>query len=85
MADNQSFMNSNPALVAVVVDISSADYVLSFTARSLYIGGTGNVKVDTPVSSGVVFQSVPAGFILPVCVTKVYRTGTTATNIVAIG
>lgn len=51
---------------------------------ALYVGGAGNVKVDTPFSTGVTFTGVPAGALLPVQVTKVYATGTTATSIVGL-
>jgi len=67
---------------AVVVDISSTDFVPTYPSQ-LFIGGTGNIKVDTPESMGVTFTGVPAGF-FPVLVTKVYKEGTSATNIVAL-
>jgi hypothetical protein len=62
-------------------------------ARALYVGTTGNVKVDlagipggATGQTGILFSNVPAGFILSACVTKVYSTsnGTTASNIVAL-
>jgi len=50
----------------------------------LYIGVTGNVFVDTIGDDlNVIFQSVPAGTILPVQVKKL-RAGTTALNIIAL-
>jgi hypothetical protein len=51
----------------------------------LYIGGAGDVSVKGPqMGAAVVFKAVPAGMILPVEVTSVMSTGTTATDIVAI-
>lgn len=50
----------------------------------LYIGGTGNVKVRTIGGDDVVFAAVPAGTTLQVRVHRVFSTGTTATNIVAL-
>lgn len=50
--------------------------------KGLYVGGTGNVKVDMKgVGAGatLTFSGVPAGTILPIEITKVYATGTTAT------
>lgn len=74
---------SNPAENAVaVVPNDSSD--LTNTARALYIGGAGNVKVDTSAGNTVTFNALPAGAILPVRVKRVYSTGTTATNIVSI-
>lgn len=54
-------------------------------ARALYIGGTGDLAV-IPIgnSSPVTFVGVPAGVVLPLQVTKVMATNTTATDIVAI-
>jgi hypothetical protein len=50
----------------------------------LYIGGTGNVRVLTIGGDDVVFHSVPVGTTLQVKVRKVFSTGTTATNIMAL-
>lgn len=52
-------------------------------ALGLYIGVTGDVALDTPNSSNVVFKAVPVG-VLNVAATRVRATGTTATNIVAL-
>jgi hypothetical protein len=50
----------------------------------LYIGGAGNVKVLTVGGDEVTFFSAQAGLVIPVQVLKVFSTGTTATNIVAL-
>jgi len=57
---------------------------LTHAARALFVGGAGNVKVDTLGGDTVTFTGVLAGFVLPVRVLRVYSTGTTATNIVAV-
>jgi len=52
--------------------------------RRLYIGGSGNVKIDTlGGETGVIFVAVPVGM-LDVHATRVYAAGTTATQIVAL-
>lgn len=51
--------------------------------RSLYVGVTGDITLDTEESNAVLFKAVPVG-ILPVRVKRVRATGTTATNIVAL-
>jgi hypothetical protein len=48
----------------------------------LYVGGAGDVAVKTGAGNSVTFSSVPAGTIIPLRVTQVLSTGTTATNIV---
>lgn len=61
-----------------------ADFVCGF--KALYIGVTGNVKVDMPGGgTGILFVAVPVGF-FPVSVTKVYSTanGTTAASILGL-
>jgi hypothetical protein len=50
----------------------------------LYIGGDGNVSVETADGSSAVFVGLIAGTFMPINVTKVKSTGTTATNIIAI-
>ena len=52
--------------------------------RALYSGGSGNLKVDMALGSTVTFSNLLAGTILPVQVVRVYSTGTTATNIIAL-
>lgn len=47
----------------------------------LFIGGAGNVKVDTIGGQTVTVNGVTAGTTLRLLVAKVYATGTTATNI----
>jgi hypothetical protein len=52
--------------------------------RSLYIGAGGNLKVTTAYGTDVTFSNVVAGSILPIQVTKVWSTGTTAANVIAL-
>lgn len=51
---------------------------------TLYIGGTGNVKVTMFKSGEVTFLNCQKGSTLPILVTRVWATGTTATNIIAL-
>jgi len=50
---------------------------------ALYVGGAGDIKVDTDVGTTLTFVGVQAGF-FPVAVSRVYSTGTTATNIIGL-
>jgi len=56
---------------------------LTYIPRALYIGGEGNLKVDMAGGGTVTFASVPVG-VFPIRVTRVYSTGTAATNIIAL-
>lgn len=51
---------------------------------ALYVGGTGDVKVDLESGATVTFKAVPTGTWLPIRVLKVYAAGTSATNLVAL-
>lgn len=84
MADRVSFQDGpiNPARFAVAVTPSDAT-VLN-TTKALYVGGAGAVAVTMAGGGNVTLAAVPVGTILPVAVTKVLSTGTTATNIVAL-
>jgi hypothetical protein len=65
---------------AAVTPSDSTD--LAFTSRALYVGGVGNIVVTMAGGGDVTFSAVPAGSILPVRVTRVKATSTTATSIV---
>lgn len=58
--------------------------VFSPAASALYVGGTGNVNVVTELGTTVLFSAVPVGTFIPLRVTKVMSTSTTATLIVAL-
>ena len=56
---------------------------LPVSARSLYVGAPGDVRITTVGGDTVTFTAVPAG-ILPVRAARVHATGTTASSIVAV-
>jgi hypothetical protein len=71
------------AIDAVAITTSdTTTYAQAF--RGLYIGGAGDVKIDTGAGNPVIFKAVPAGTFMPVLATRVYATLTTATNIVGL-
>lgn len=51
---------------------------------AIYVGGQGNLKVDMKGGGTVTFTAVPVGKILDIRATRVYDTGTTATNLLAL-
>lgn len=65
-------------------DVTTSDTVDLAQASTLYIGNTGNVKVTMAKSGTITFQNCQKGSTLPILVTRVWATGTTATNIVAL-
>ena len=70
------------------MDLSSTDWTPSSAfgteARALKVGTGGNIKVDAATYGTGVTLAVLDGELLPVRVTKVYKTGTTAATIVAL-
>ena len=53
--------------------------------RALWVGTGGAIKVDmTDVGTAVVFADIQNGTLLPINVTRVYSTDTTASDIVAV-
>jgi hypothetical protein len=63
--------------------ITTSDTV-TFNPSVLYIGVGGNVRVLTAQGTDILFSAVPAGFILPVQVIRVYATNTTASSMARI-
>jgi len=50
----------------------------------LYVGGGGNLKVLTVGGDEVTFVNIQDGSFVPIQVLRVFSTGTTSTNIIAI-
>ena len=50
----------------------------------LYVGGSGDIKVTTIGGDDVTFVGIPAGTFIPVHVIRVWSTGTTSTDIIAL-
>lgn len=73
----------SPASNAAAVTTSDTTD-LDNTTRYLYVGGAGNLSLIFKGGQTVTLNSVPAGTMLHVRVTRVRATGTTATNIVAL-
>lgn len=65
--------------------VTNSDTTIIPVTRALYIGGAGDLVVTMAEDQNdVTFLSVLGGTILPIQVTKVLATGTTATGIVAL-
>jgi hypothetical protein len=85
MADNYQGMQdglSTPAVDGVAV--TPSDSTVLTTTRALWVGGAGNLSVVMKNGTTLTLNSVPAGSMLSLRVTKVRSTSTTATNIVAL-
>jgi hypothetical protein len=86
MADR--FQNSSPSLSGpashgfAVTPSDSA--LLAETTRGIYVGTGGTIAALMLSGAGVTFAAVPGGTTLPVRLTKIMATGTTASDIVAL-
>jgi hypothetical protein len=57
---------------------------LATPTRGIYVGVSGDVKVISLDGNDVTFVDLAAGIIHPIACTRVYDTGTAATDIVGI-
>jgi len=71
------------AIKAVDV-VPATQETLVIPGAVLYIGTGGNIKVDTVSGDTVTFKNVADGSVLAVQVKKVYNTGTSANDIIAL-
>ena len=74
----------SPVSGGQAVDISSTDHTPTSCTRALWVGTTGNVKVTLLSGSVVTFNNVQDGTVLPVRAVLVWKTGTTASDMVAL-
>ena len=74
---------SNISSVAEADSVTAADDGNLEPTRGLYVGVSGDVKVDMLDGSTVTLVGLSAGIIHPIQVVRVYSTGTTATDILA--
>jgi hypothetical protein len=86
MADR--FQNSAPSLsgpASYGFPVTPSDStVLSETTRGLYVGTTGDISALMVSGASITLSSVPAGSLLPLRLTKIMATGTTASGIVGL-
>lgn len=81
MAGAANAVKGLPEWAADITPNDSTDLDFSST---VYIGGSGNCKVTTVRGNAVTFNGLSEGDILPVKVRRVWSTGTTATNLIAL-
>lgn len=88
MAAEDTFESSQPGLTAPgqsaaeITPNNSTD--LTTATRGIYVGVSGDLKVDTLKGDTVTFVGLSAGVIHPIRATRIYATGTDADDIVAV-
>ena len=78
---NAPGLTSPATRAAAVTPNDSAD--LANVSRAIFVGGSGNLKVTTSGGDTVTLVGVVAGSIIPLRVSRVFVTDTTASDIVA--
>ena len=76
-------LNYSMASRAEDVDVSAADYDADQNV-ALFVGTGGDIKVDLVDGGTVTLKNIFDGTFLPIVVDKVYNTGTTASDIIAM-
>ena len=60
------------------------DEDLGFVAHAIYVGVSGDIKSDFAFGIGIVLPTVAVGLTRIPALTKIYKTGTSASSIVAL-
>jgi hypothetical protein len=85
MADNfDTYRTGLSDPVTDGVAVTPSDSTVLTTTRAVFVGGAGNLAVVMASGNSLTLTGVTAGSVLPLRVTKVKSTGTTATNIAAL-
>lgn len=85
MADNfDGFRGGLQSPATDGVAVTPSDSTVLTTTRYIFVGGAGNLSVVTSAGTTLTLTGVTAGSLLPLRVTKVRSTSTTATNIAAL-
>lgn len=74
---------TSPAIGAAII-IPSDSVALPSTTRAIYVGGSGNLRLQFMSGEVVTLTGVQAGVIYPVRALLVLATGTTATGLVGL-
>lgn len=77
-------LSGSNASDAVAVTPNDAADLAKVPTKGLYIGVTGDVKITLSSGNVVTFTALASGTIHPIAVKRVWATGTTATNILAV-
>jgi hypothetical protein len=80
----KSGMSVGPAYNAFNIVTSDSQDLAPSSARGIYVGVTGDLKVTTVQNDTVTFFNVAAGVIHPITAARVWATGTTASKLVAV-
>lgn len=84
MGKQTNYSPTFPMFPAGAQAVTPSDTIDLLNPSVVYVGTTGNVQVNTANGDTVTFVGVPSGSVIPVQVTRVWASSTTATNMVRI-
>lgn len=86
MVDNfQGYGDGLDAPAHSAFAVTPSDTVdLAIATRAIYVGVSGDIKVNMVGTGTVTFTGVPQGAVLPIRASRVYATGTTATTLIGV-
>lgn len=73
-----------PYTSAVAIDVSAADQDLVISCRGIFVGGAGNLALRFVDGTTITLTGCAAGTVYRFCANRIVKTGTTATNLVAL-
>lgn len=79
---NIATLEGPAARAAAVVPDDATD--LATPSRAIYVGAAGHIAVIMLSGDQVTFSNAPAGLVLPIRVSRVLATGTTAGSLISI-
>lgn len=78
-------MNSKNVPARRAEEVTPSDSGAIGPSRAVWVGAGGDIKVDMQdFGTAVTFKSIASGTLLPICVTRIYSTGTTASDLVIV-
>lgn len=84
MPKNTNYSPTFPMFPGAASTVTPSDTVNLPYPAVIYVGTAGNVQVSTPEGDTVVFTNVASGAVIPVQVSRVWATSTTASGLIAI-
>lgn len=80
LLDRAVAVQSDPPIGAIAVDYSGGNQTFTKRIRGVYVGVTGNLKVDMADGTTVTFSNLAAGMEHAMCITQIYQTGSSITS-----
>jgi len=82
------YEGTSPGLTSPAIDgenvTPSDSAALNNVTRAVYVGSGGALRAEFISGREVTFQALPTGAILPLRVSRIFATGTTASGLVAL-